>query len=69
MGFNKRFMSEKSITSMANSNNYEDFFNYFKSDAIITLDKFSSDVFNKIQKLSIIDKDDIIKIMNDINKK
>jgi len=64
MGFNKRYISEDSIRLIANSDDVERFFNYFKSDAIIFSDKFSSNVFNKIKKYSINDKDKIIKILN-----
>ena len=64
MGFNKRYISEDSIRLIANSDDVERFFNYFKSDTIISCDKFSSKVFNTIRKYSISDKDKIIKILN-----
>lgn len=67
MGFNKRFISEKSIRSIANRNDYKYFFNYFKSDAIIVSDNFSSDILNEIQKYTINDKNDIIRIMKFVN--
>lgn len=64
MGFNKRYISEQNIRIIANRNNYIDFFNYFRSDVIISLDKFSSEIFDEISKYSIKDKNRIIKIMN-----
>lgn len=65
MGFDKRYISEKSIRLIANSDNFEKFYNYFKSDAIVSGDKFSSNILKQIEKFSIKDKNDIIKIMNE----
>jgi len=65
MGFNKKYISEQNIRSIADNNNYIDFYNYFvKSDAIISIDKFSSDIFNEISKYKIYNKKEIMKIMN-----
>ena len=72
MGFNKRYISEDSIRLIANNDDVERFFNYFKSDTIISCDKFSSKVFNTIRKYSISDKDKIInemgEVMNEVRK-
>jgi len=64
MGFNKRVISEKSIINIANQDDYKEFFNYFKSDANLLEDKFSTRVLRQIEKCTIDDKDKIIKIMN-----
>jgi len=63
MGFNKRIISQNSIKLMTNTD-YKTFFDYFKSDVIISDDTFSSKILKEIRKLSITDKEDIIKIMN-----
>lgn len=64
MGFNKRYISEKSIKSIAICDDYNQFFNYFKSDAIIATDNFSIKILDEIINCSLIDKDKIIEIMN-----
>ena len=63
MGFNKRYISRESIKRIADTN-YEQFFNYFKADAIITTDQFSIEILDEIEKCHITDKDRIIEIMN-----
>lgn len=63
MGFNKRYISKESIKRIAETN-YEQFFNYFKSDAIIATDNFSVEILDDIEKCCITDKDRIIEIMN-----
>lgn len=63
MGFNKRYISKESIKRIANTN-YEQFFNYFKADAIIATDSFSIEILDEIEKCYITDKDRIIEIMN-----
>lgn len=65
MSFNKRILSEKVIKMRANENDYESFYNYFKSDALILEDKFSEDIWFKIKNCTIKDKDLIIEIMNE----
>lgn len=65
MGFNKKFLCEETIRIVAKDDDYVIFFNHFKSpEAIVSLDKFSSNIYNEICKLSINDKDEIIKILN-----
>ena len=64
MSFNKRYITEENIRMIADSNNYERFYNYFKSNAVITLDNFSTDIYDQMSKLTINDKDSIINIMN-----
>ena len=65
MGFNKKYLCEETIRIVAKYDDYVKFFNHFKSpDAIISLDKFSSEIYNEICKLTINDKDKIIKILN-----
>ena len=65
MGFNKKYICEDTIKIVAKCDDYVIFFYYFKSsDAIISLDNFSSSIYNEICKLTINDKDEIIKIMN-----
>ena len=65
MGFNKRFISKDSIQIAANRNDYVYFYNYFKSDAILSEDTFSMNILKKIQKCTIDDKYEIISIMNE----
>jgi len=65
MGFNKKYICEDTIRIVAKYDDYMKFFKHFKSpDAIISLDNFSSSIYNEICKLTINDKDEIIKIMN-----
>ena len=65
MGFNKRFISIETIKLIAASDDFEKFYNYFKSpDALILNDRLSSKISKQIDKLTISDKDKIIKIMN-----
>lgn len=65
MGFNKKYITEESIRRMA-TKNYIDFYKYFDCNSII-LDNFSSEISNQIRILSIDDKDDILKIIKNIN--
>lgn len=63
MGFDKKYISEESIRLIASYNDVEKFYNYFRSDAIITMDKFSSRILNRIIKCSINDKNKISNIL------
>jgi len=65
MGFTKKIISKESIKYVANSDNYETFFKYFKANAILSEDMFSMNIFKKIEKLTIQDKNEIIEIMNE----
>lgn len=69
MGFNKRYISKETLKSFSNNNNYEIFFNYFKANALIFEDNFSLSIGLKMSKLKIIDKDEIVNIMNECKKK
>lgn len=64
MGFNKRFISKKTLKIIANINNFEYFYKYFKADAIIFEDDFSNEIFNQIKMYKLSDKQNIIAIMN-----
>ena len=64
MGFNKRIISKETIKIIADRDSYIDFYNYFKSDAILSEDNFSLNIIKQIEKCSIEDKDKIIEIMN-----
>jgi len=65
MGFNKRFISQNSIRLIAVSDDFEKFYNYFKSsDTIILNDKFSSKIYKQILLCTLLDKENIINIMN-----
>jgi hypothetical protein len=68
MGFNKKIISEESIKKIANRNDYEFFFKYFNSNAILCEDMFSLNIFNRIKMCSIDNTDEIISIMNDCKK-
>ena len=65
MGFNKKYISKDTIQIAANRNDYKYFYNYFKSDAILSDDEFSVNTLKKIKKCTIDDKDEIINIMNE----
>jgi len=60
MGFDKKYISEKDIKSIANSD-YKKFFKFFKSGGLF--DKFSTDIIVELEDCKIDDKDKIIKIM------
>lgn len=64
MSFNKRYICEENIRKIAILNDYVYFYKYFISDAIFLCDNFSENIFNKIQKCKISEKNKIIKIMN-----
>lgn len=64
MGFDKRIISKDTLKVIANLYDYEEFYRYFLSDAILTEDKFSLNILKQIEKCTIEDKNKIIDIMN-----
>jgi hypothetical protein len=64
MGFDKRIISKNTLKIISNLNDYEQFYKYFLSDAILTEDKFSLNILKEIEKCTIEDKDKIVEIMN-----
>lgn len=65
MGFNKRYFSEESIRRKAkDSIDYLDFYKYFKVDAAIIHDNFSSSIIDQIKECKPTDKDKILEILN-----
>jgi len=61
MGFTKKYISEKNV-KYATDDDFKKFFNYFKSGDMF--DKFSIEIRIELDKYTINDKDEIIKIMN-----
>lgn len=61
MGFNKKYISEKNVKSFTDDD-FKNFFNYIKSGEM--LDKFSTNIRIELDKYTINDKDEIIKIMS-----